>query len=404
MLSATLGRTSGHTSFRNRIAGIAGACALAAAMALNAFAPVAAYADTNAATTPENISVTKEVTSQDGGATPAGTFDFTVTPYSTDGDTNALPPALQNFQISVPSSSNGLAVGHVTGDAFLPADPNATFPHAGIYRYIVRETKGNIPGLTYSTAGYTVDVAIANDPDNAGKLKYGIILVYKQETPGTPGDADKKIDPTPGSSDETHTKVDPKASQFIFTNSVDNHEDNKLKVSKSVTGAYANTDQAFQFKIALTLPQGYDVDIIKATLVGGNGGTIEFKKAEQFTATVEMKNGYILSFPGSLPTGTTVTVTEAQTEIGKTGRNWKASAMFNNAAVNDTDDTDGFSGSGAVDYAPGKDNSFVVTNNDDSTTPTGILINNAPAILMIAIAAGGLGFYVYSRKRALQVR
>lgn len=404
MLSATFGRTSGHTSFRNRIAGFAGACALAAAMALSAFAPVAAYADANAGTTPDKISVTKEVTSQDRGATPAGTFDFTVTPYATDSDTSVLPPALTGFQITVPSSTDGLAVGHVSGTSFLPANPNGTFPHAGIYRYIVRETPGTIPGLTYSTAAYTVDVAIANDPDNEGQLKYGVILVYKQETPGTPGDADRKIDPTPGSSDQTHLDKDTAASQFMFTNSVDNHDDNKLKVSKKVTGSFANTKQSFQFTIQLALPEGYDVDVIKATLTGGTGGTIEFKKDENFTTTVEMKDGYVLTFPGSMPAGTSVTVTEAQTEIGKTGRFWKASAKFNNVDVNDTDDTDGFSGSGSVDYAADKTNNFVVTNNDDSTTPTGILINNAPAILMIAIAAGGLGFYAYSRKRALQVR
>lgn len=43
---------------------------------------------------------------------------------------------------------------------------------------------------------------------------------------------------------------------------------------------------------------------------------------------------------------------------------------------------------------------FTNTYDDNSVTPTGIIINNLPFVLMVVIAGSGLALYVVSKRRA----
>lgn len=386
-----------------------GVLALAAAVLLAAglaaggiLAPNKAYADPNGATSPNLVSVTKAVVSEDGGATPAGEFTFTATAVSVDNDTAQKGPQLNDFTISVPAGK-GVAVGTALGTAFLPADANA-FGHAGVYRYTLAEKTGTLPGIEYSTQTYTLDVYIANDGN--GGLKYGQVLAYTETTPGTPGDPDKKIDPTPGSSEDKYTDLDPKASQLMFTNKLANH-DNFLQVSKVIAGDFSNQNQTFAFTVSLTLPAGFTTDSVVAKhFDGANTSDVEFTFApgnQTATANVTMGAKHTIDFPKSLPAGTTVTVAEAKATIANSTKAWTPSAKFNGADVAN-DAAEGYSGTVTLAYDNGNENKFVVTNTDDRTVPTGILINNAPAFLMIGLAIAGVVLYLVSRKRAQRVR
>lgn len=307
-----------------------------------------------------------------------------------------------------------------------------TFPHAGEYKYTVVEKdigfNDNGYGLTCSKAEYNMTVYVKQG--STGTYIYTVTVVKSKDDSGADLSTatGNKVDPSnPGENlgDGDRTK-------FTFGNTLtkkggsegaDNDdkidEDDKipgvddeknpiyvaqnasLVISKTVAGDYGDQTKDFSFKLTIKKSPtdtkeyntitGYiytlgisideDEDIVN----------INYNEEEKaYTGEFKLKHNQMLVFK-DLPAGTRYTVTEtAETNYA--------------AAVQVTANGDVSSPSGAevTNALVGeKDNYAKYTNtfDDDTVTPSGIIINNLPFIIMIVLAGAGIVFFVISRRR-----
>ena len=291
-----------------------------------------------------------------------------------------------------------------------------TWPHAGVFIYAVSEVPVSPdPLYRYSTAKYTMKVYVQNvdasgDPTvtPTGLFKVTHVgfemLAPDGRTPGATGVGDK---------------VEP-----VFTN---RHIPRvKLDISKRVAGEFA--DHTLDFTFTPTFIRPVDSDAVESvgtvvdTLTGSPvtpSRTIKVTFAANSPMgtldqpTFRLRHGETLRFEGvdstdldtyqkgTLPAGTVWTVEEAGTP------GYRASASVNNNSAIDATITPGTAG---MDYSIASDgtnplvagdsqNRAVVTNTYKTITPTGILLNNLPYILLIVVALGGFAGYIVSKRR-----
>jgi len=308
---------------------------------------------------------------------------------------------------------------------------NLTFPSAGIYVYDVEEnkstgaytltTKDNKESMVYSQAKYRIYLYVANKTDgtNGTYIKaIGDVLTATQTGTTTPGQdgVGSKVDPTPGVS--TVGYVDGAHSQMKFQNDYLQNPGNgskkpdktSLEFSKKVAGDYGDKNKYFDFSITLKNPDvlkdatskitsyiGYIVDE-NGTIVTTdtdknyaktytNDGGIEFTlnatTGVSESQTISLKHGQYLVFPYA-PTGTYFQAVETG------AKNYTPSAKI---LVNDISTDAPTVAEGAnLDTAEkivgqNAKNGADFTNKYKDITPTGIIINNLPFVMMIIFAA-----------------
>lgn len=287
---------------------------------------------------------------------------------------------------------------------------NTTFPAAGVYTYTVAETKGSTDGFTYDEHKYVLNVYVKNDGTKTVEVKKST----DGTTEGEKVDV-KKTDPTKDT-EETGTGDGTVTVQgFTFDNKykktntkTDDNTEGYLNISKTVEGDYGDKTYGFEFAITLTAPRLaatgakakysiYNVDGTKA-----DGGEMAYGSAQKFT----LKHGQTLRFY-EIEAGTKYSVTEklASSGVTKAGQyTASATARVSNAAVTvDTvaKHTDLTVGTYVIDddTATLDDVAYTNTFDDASVSPTGILINNAPYIILALVAAGGMTFYVVKKRK-----
>lgn len=294
-------------------------------------------------------------------------FAFSFTGKDGTGTTAAEAAAAVTAQqtITVGAQTDGKAEGELAlSDVF-----NASrFPHAGEFVYEVKETTTafdeNGKTLTVDSSIYTVRVYVIN---GANGLE---ILGLTVEKGG------EKVDPT----------ADGKGFKFENTYKEElESEDGVLTVTKSITGNYADKTKKFPVSVTLTLPSlATAADVEVAEGVTWN--------AETLTASAELADGDTIKFT-KLPAGTTFTVSETQ------------DAAYKSKITGDvkTPDTDYVAGNRT--NVEGKEPitaagvEVSVENNREDIIPTGIIINNLPYILIVAVAMFGAA-YLALKKRA----
>ena len=364
---------------------------------------------------------------------PGETFTFTFTPAAPTNTTYGVP--VQNDSqkegywgpVSTTIASSGMQAvttgnaedtGNKVGTKTIASIfTGYTFPRAGEYSFTVAETEGNTEGMTYSKDTYKLRLMVNNDKE--------ITDVTVEKTTPSSGDNGQKVDPTdtdPTNNNGGNTSGgDPSPADslggFTFTNSytkdVTTHDEptdpnpdtnpddpenpdpidedtltedvgGAYVLDKFVLGEYGDQTNDFVFTVTVTLPKlskDFDFTGANAPTVTENKGSISGTWADGQAVTVNLKHEGKLTFP-ELPIGTKIEVSEAAVAGYK--QVLTTSEADDAAKVTVTEDAGG--------YAIMR-NSF----DDESVTPTGIVINNLPYVLLIGLALGGI--VLFSRKK-----
>ena len=390
---------------------------IAAVTALSVFRGVPTFADDNDVATAKangetsaKVAINKVLNIAEGITTPEATFTFTFTPktgtssngapYETISDSNGKIAA-KNVVYSKSDllPPNQTSIKKDTGNIF----ESVTYTHAGEYVYTVAETqnvgwaqilKNSVPidSMTYDNRSYEMHVIVKNKqssgvyissvyfklvstsstakvkPSEKGELyKYDLFVnTYRKNA----GKITNPNEPTPNK---------PKPENF-------NPGAKSLVIKKLVEGDSADKTKDFTFKLTFTKASTDD----QGTFVGQVGSTsYTFENGKEKTITLHHDQSLVFD---NLPAGTRYKLVES----GSQG--YKATASYNENGVirNQT-------GTASADFTQTsilvgeKTNDNTITNSLPNVTPTGLLIDNLPFILMIGL--GLAGFVVLSKKR-----
>ena len=390
---------------------------IAAVTALSVFRGVPTFADDNDVATAKatgetsaKVSINKVLNIAEGITTPEATFTFTFTP-KTGTSSNGAPYETidsSNGQITDKnvsySGTDVLATGQTnikkdTGDIFREVN----YTHAGEYVYTVAEKQNvgwkviqkngsPIDFMTYDNRNYEMHVIVKNkttggtyissvyfkqvSPSVNGKVKpseSGTTYKYDLFTNIYRKNAGKITDPNePNPNKPNVSKVDPNAKSLV--------------IKKVVSGATADKSKDFTFKLTFTKASTET----SQSITGKIGETSKTFVYGQET-TITLRHDQSLVFD-TIPAGTRYKLVET----GSQG--YTASAAYKENGASKTQ-----AGAVSTNFTQDsilvgeKPNDNTITNNLPDVTPTGLLIDNLPFILMIGL--GLAGFVVLSKKR-----
>ena len=358
---------------------------------------------------PEDAKLVKYLEMPEGVSVPNATFTFTFEDNLTaSSNVDAEELATANPGTQVISFADGYSATDTDADAasvYKADDLKAlgTFTHAGVYAYTVTETDWAFdPADTNKTIvpdgkSYIVRYVVKNVDGQPA-----VTDITVQEVGGNKVDATTE-DPTENDKEETTTV---EYDGFTFKNTYQKTEGDgtldkaPLKVSKAVAGEAGAPAADFPFSITLTQAYGAPAtaptaQVYEGTTPVGEPISVPYGTAKDFT----LKAGQTLAFL-TLPAGTSYAVSE-----NLTGEEDFA-AFAPSYAVNTTEAT------GSADYGVDLATStlrvneadkdlvaYTNTYDKDIDTPTGILMNNLPYIVLALVAIGGLVAYVIVRRR-----
>ena len=293
--------------------------------------------------------ITKEFEMADGLRTPAATFKFTASPQTQD----ALPATITN--VTYQAGETGT---FKDGKYVISKDTAISFTgdwkHAGEYVYTVTESKENpISNVTYDNTSYTLRVYVIN---------------------GTNGLEIEKI---------TAEKANGKTNKILFTNTYAKN-DATLTIEKNTTGTYADKTKEFNFEITFTKSPMSDQTTF-AGKIGSKPVECTAGTAKPFT----LADGEQLVFH-NLPVGTTYVVKELEASDGYTPSvtvvENKTTTLTNKTVAQEGDALDTLKQDGTKNLVGENENKVTFTNTHKGVVPTGILMNNLPFILLVAVA------------------
>ena len=359
----------------------AGAMTMGLAMPTSVFA---AGKDTTAKVTEAYIS--KTFNTEVG---KAETFSFQATQVGGNSENVTIP------DISFTDSETGTTTRRAK--VLFPA-----WTDAGKYEYTVTESAASpaIPDgehqkMIMSKAEYTMDVYVSN-AGNGFEIS-NIIVNKKKDDKGTAATGKVDISDTKNNGfnftntyvQEAGTGTDPINPDPTYT------DDGSLNVTKTIVanGGTVDAEKEFDFTATFTFPTGTD-----ATTLGGvkaNGSDIAANKDGNYT--FKLKANKNMKFTG-LPVGTKINVTESATP------NYKGSAksVFNGQQSTNVEALK-YNEAITVNNTLGqKQNKVDVTNTYNVVPTTGIIMNNLPYVLMIALCGAALMAFVAFKRRSLQ--
>lgn len=238
------------------------------------------------------------------------------------------------------------------------------YTKVGLYTYQVKEVDGGTLGMTYDDTTYTLQVRVAN------KM------------------VDGKIDSTGAKVCYVTMKAD-----GVKESSVKNtYNASNLTISKNVEGNMGDRDKEFDFKVTLKVPAG---KTLRSTINVPEGSAITWTD-EVGTVTFKLSHGESFTLM-NLPYDIEYTVDEMN---GTT-------ALNNGEKINGTYQVSydgkkaGTIGTGEGKIAPteGVISTEVTNTWGDDTIDTGVILDNAPYMLMLAVVAGGAMMLVIKKRR-----
>lgn len=332
----------------------AGALALSMMFAM---AVPMAFADTPSDMT--SVTVTKLYKLDGDGVSPAETFTLRQTDSEVVDSEATTAPALGT--ITGASFGEGAATAEGASGKITIALP--TYEKVGIYKYTLEEVAGKTAGVSYYGNEIKLVVTVVND--GTGKVR---VAAVHTEAENDKGGFDSITKGEGGKSD-------------TFANT---YKANELEVSKTVTGNMGDKDKYFTFHVTFTKNSNEDAPtLIKYEDATGEhtltftGGTV----TKEFT----LKNDSEMHFT-NVPAGVTYTVSEEsyatdgyKTYIGsETEENEKRSAE----------------GTATTEKA-----TVAFFNHKGGDVDTGVILDNAPYMLMLAVVAGGAMTLVIKKRR-----
>lgn len=243
------------------------------------------------------------------------------------------------------------------------------YTKVGIYTYQVKEVDGGTLGMTYDDTTYTLQVRVAN------KM------------------LDGKIDP----SGDKVCYVTMKADGTKESSVKNTYNSSNLTISKTVEGNMGDRSNGtkFNFKVTLRVPAG---KTLRSKIDVPTGSDIVWDESNTTgTVTFQLSHGESFTLM-NLPYDIEYTVDEMN---GTTAL--KQDDKINNTyQVSYDNNKAGTIGTGEGKITPTEDGviSTEVTNTwGDDNIDTGVILDNAPYILMLAVVAGGAMTLVIKKRR-----
>lgn len=238
------------------------------------------------------------------------------------------------------------------------------YTKVGIYTYQVKEVNGGTLGMTYDDTTYTLQVRVAN------KMVGG------------------KIDSTGAKVCYVTMKAD-----GVKESSVKNtYNASNLTISKNVEGNMGDRDKEFDFKVTLKVPAG---KTLRSTINVPEGSAITWTD-EVGTVTFKLSHGESFTLM-NLPYDIEYTVDEmngttALKQDDKINNTYQVSYDTNKTGTIGT-------GDGKIAPTDGVISTEVTNTWGDDEIDTGVILDNAPYILMLAVVAGGAMMLVIKKRR-----
>ncbi|HEM5671151.1 TPA: QVPTGV class sortase B protein-sorting domain-containing protein [Streptococcus suis] len=309
-----------------------------------------------------SLQVTKSFELTEGVLSPATDFTFSITPQNL-ADSTETKDGLTVYSGIVVGMETQKTISYSNTDTMKTKDKTTDFdfskvvyPKPGVYRYLVTETSGNTPGVTYSNKKYVVDVYALSEGD-AIKPKY---IISRQEN--------------------SNAKEPIKFDNALKTTA--------LTVTKKVTGNAGDKNKEFEFKLTLTANELYKSGSIEAK-INKKGDLVDSKQFSIGENTFKLKDGERLDI-ARLPIGITYKVEEIGSED------------YQKTATIDKDTNDGVDKQEAYAFAEqisdATSDAIVVTNNKNINTPTGVAMAIAPYAVMTLVGIGGVLYFVKNKK------
>lgn len=336
------------------------AVAMMATMAMPSFAATS-FTD-NAMTASDSLTLTKiyEVTN-DKTTTPEETFTFKITPQ---GSAPALTAGKETKTVSL-DAFTATKDKDTTSGTFEIALSDLNITRAGVYYYTLTEVDSTNGGVTTSrpltmkvTAGY------AHDGDTT--LSYWVAL--------------REVDASDTNADGSLNKENKVSADEAFKNV---YSAGKLTLTKTVKGTMGDKEQYFTFEVTLTGETGKNY-----------AGTYEV----EYTAR-ENTEGYATN-------PTTIKIGEKTTFHLKHGDKidiknlpYNVAYTVNEVEANQDDYKTTFEQSGEKVSANAQIVAYTNTKGDESILDTGVILDNAPYILMLAVVAAGAMTLVIKKRR-----
>lgn len=227
-------------------------------------------------------------------------------------------------------------VDGTTGDITV-ALPN--YDKVGVYEYTLKEVAGTTAGVAYYPDDIRLVVTVINGED--GKLRIAAVHV---ESEGAKSDT--------------------------FPNT---YSAGSLKVTKSVKGNLGDKDKYFKFTVTLTGEEGKTYRDSYAVTGGSNTANPSTIKVGEAT-TFLLKHGDTITI-ANLPYGVTYTVTETAVD------------GYTTTSTGDQ---------GTISAA---EQAAEFTNDKVGSVDTGVVLNNMPYILVLAVLAAGVAVFIIRKRR-----
>ena len=288
-----------------------------------------------------------------------------------------IAAAKNNMIIKISDSQpNGITVNDTTGTGtFKVKLPD--YSRVGTYIYQIKEKAGDTAGMTYDTAQRWLVVHVINNLNAEGEVTTG--LTYKV--------AMYNADPT---SMTTAQLLAAKSDGFTNT-----YENGKFTVEKKVKGNMADRDKVFNFRVTFT-----GIDNMKGK-IKANGTDITLDNG---TYDFTLKHGDKCEFT-NIPFGVTATVNELHVdEDGNKTVIAKAEGATNDSYAVSYDNYQSVTIGSKTELDGGEvkvndEFATTITNSSTENVDTGVILDNAPYMLMLAVVAGGAMMLVIKKRR-----
>ena len=243
------------------------------------------------------------------------------------------------------------------------------YTKVGTYTYQVKEVDGGTLGMTYDNTTYTLQVRVVNKMVNG------------------------KIDP----SGDKVCYVTMKADGTKESSVKNTYNASNLTISKNVEGNMGDRSNGtkFNFKVTLEVPEGKtlrsDITVPTGSTIDWNDGktvgtvTFQLSHGESFTL---MNLPYDIEYTVDEMNGTTTVLKQGD----KINNTYQVSYDNNKAGTIGT-------GNGKIVPTNGVINTEVTNTWGDDEIDTGVILDNAPYILMLAVVAGGAMTLVIKKRR-----
>ena len=286
-----------------------------------------------------------------------------------------IAAAKNSMTISIPTSqTDGITVKDTEGTGtFKVKLPSYT--RVGTYIYKIHEDKGNTAGMTYDEAQrwlvvHVINKMVGDNYDTGLTCKVGMFT----------------SDPTNMTEQQLAA-----AKSGGFTNT---YENGKFTVEKKVKGNMADRDKVFNFRVSFT---GIDHMTGK---IKADGKDIDLTTDGTYDFTLKHGESCVFS---NIPFGVTATVNELQVD-----ENGNKTVIANTAgAKNDVYDVTYVDNQSVTIGTIKVDDEVVdntnltahITNTSTENVDTGVILDNAPYILMLAVVAAGAMTLVIKKRR-----